>query len=87
MIFQMRANTFCNQITSDILLGDSGGPLACQRRNNCDWYLAGITSFGIECARPNTPAVYARVSFYQSWIIQQINQAPVSPQQTVKLRE
>ena len=83
----MCANTFCNQITFGILLGDSEGPLACQRCNNCDWYLAGITSFGAKCATPNVPGVYARVSFYQSWIIQQTNQAPVTSQQCVKPSE
>lgn len=32
------------------------------------WIQSGIGSFGFGCARPNLPAVYSRVSRYQSWI-------------------
>ena len=35
----------------DICLGDSGGPLMCQRKDNCDWYIAGIVSWSYKCGK------------------------------------
>ena len=52
----------------DLLPGDSGGPLVCQRCTHCEWYLVGITSFGVRCAEPNFPTVYAEVAAYEDWI-------------------
>ncbi|XP_053348809.1 plasma kallikrein-like [Clarias gariepinus] len=46
--------------------GDSGGPLVCQDEST--WYLTGITSWGLDCAKPNIPGVYTRVSYYVPWI-------------------
>ncbi|XP_064480483.1 prostasin-like [Ornithodoros turicata] len=52
----------------DACNGDSGGPLVCPGRKGDAWVLAGITSFGIGCAEPMTPGVYARVSSVLDWI-------------------
>uniref|UniRef100_A0A3B3WSF4 Peptidase S1 domain-containing protein n=1 Tax=Poecilia mexicana TaxID=48701 RepID=A0A3B3WSF4_9TELE len=46
--------------------GDSGGPLVTKQGDR--WIQAGIVSFGVGCAEPNFPAVYARVSQYNDWI-------------------
>uniref|UniRef100_A0A3Q2R305 Peptidase S1 domain-containing protein n=1 Tax=Fundulus heteroclitus TaxID=8078 RepID=A0A3Q2R305_FUNHE len=46
--------------------GDSGGPLVSKQGDR--WIQAGIVSFGIGCAKPFFPAVYARVSQYNNWI-------------------
>ena len=42
--------------------GDSGGPLM------FDGKQAGITAYGLGCAREGYPGVYTRVSAYQDWI-------------------
>ena len=51
----------------DSCQGDSGGPLTCQSSTGPP-ILIGITSFGIGCARPRIPGVYARVYPQSDWI-------------------
>ncbi|KAK4315772.1 hypothetical protein Pmani_013010 [Petrolisthes manimaculis] len=48
-------------------VGDSGGPLQCRARGG-PWIQAGITSWGVGCAKPSYPGVYIRVSDYLDWI-------------------
>ncbi|XP_062416094.1 LOW QUALITY PROTEIN: chymotrypsin-like protease CTRL-1 [Pungitius pungitius] len=55
--------------------GDSGGPLQCKQASS--WIQAGITSFGVPCARAGFPEVYARVSQFQTWITDQVGGANV----------
>ncbi|CAL8404555.1 unnamed protein product [Boreogadus saida] len=50
----------------DSCKGDSGGPLV--GKQGVQWVQSGVVSFGEECASPNIPGVYARVSEYQAWI-------------------
>uniref|UniRef100_H3CB18 Peptidase S1 domain-containing protein n=1 Tax=Tetraodon nigroviridis TaxID=99883 RepID=H3CB18_TETNG len=51
----------------DSCQGDSGGPMMTEG-SDMVWVQVGVVSFGIGCALPNVPAVYARVSRYQDWI-------------------
>ncbi|XP_077406772.1 transmembrane protease serine 9-like [Vanacampus margaritifer] len=55
----------------DTCQGDLGGPLVSHQ--NSVWIQSGIIRFGFDCAQPNQPGVYIRVSRYQSWISSHIS--------------
>ena len=52
--------------TIDACHGDSGGPLMCQQGDK--WYVAGLTSFGRDCAAVGFPGVYANVATLRDWV-------------------
>ena len=57
----------------DSCQGDSGGPLVIYDNNAQRWVQVGVVSFGVGCAQPDYPGVYARVSRYASWINSYVN--------------
>ncbi|KAL0850703.1 hypothetical protein ABMA28_006648 [Loxostege sticticalis] len=59
----------------DACQGDSGGPLLCRDPDDSSrWYVGGIVSWGIKCAHPRLPGVYAYVPKYIPWIHKQIQE-------------
>lgn len=53
----------------DACSGDSGGPLQTTFDEQPGQYqLAGIVSWGVGCARPQSPGVYTRVNQYLRWL-------------------
>ncbi|XP_077430219.1 trypsin-2-like isoform X2 [Vanacampus margaritifer] len=59
----------------DSCQGDSGGPLVSlsEAESNTTRYVQlGVVSFGRGCAFPEVPGVYARVSEYETWILERI---------------
>ncbi|KAJ8394701.1 hypothetical protein AAFF_G00043010 [Aldrovandia affinis] len=54
----------------DACQGDSGGPLVTNQGST--WWLVGDTSWGYGCAQKNKPGVYGNVTFFLSWIYEQM---------------
>ncbi|XP_055638364.1 CLIP domain-containing serine protease B4-like isoform X2 [Toxorhynchites rutilus septentrionalis] len=58
----------------DSCKGDSGGPLMDVIMSNGQkaYYLAGVVSFGKQCAQKDIPGVYTKVNRFSDWILENI---------------
>eukprot|EP00980_Cylindrotheca_fusiformis_P016533 scaffold4954_cov106-Cylindrotheca_fusiformis.AAC.3 len=66
----------------DACYGDSGGPLLIKRENsptNSPDLLVGVTSWGYECADPEFPGIYSRVSDQIGWLTETLCQLSETP--------
>ncbi|XP_043204274.1 phenoloxidase-activating factor 2-like [Amphibalanus amphitrite] len=58
---------------ADTCTGDGGSPLVCPDPTNPDRYiLRGIVAWGIGCGTINVPGVYVDVTYFSTWINNQI---------------
>jgi uncharacterized protein (DUF2141 family) len=62
----------------DACQGDSGGPLLVSSGIPGLWLQTGIVSFGNDCALPNNPGVYTRVSEFNAFLEAQIGRGQAS---------
>ncbi|GJQ69112.1 hypothetical protein Trydic_g6275 [Trypoxylus dichotomus] len=67
----------------DACQGDSGGPLIIAHPSG-HYNLLGITSFGFECAKPDTLGLYTDVTHYLDWIRGKMGDNPPSTPPTIK---
>ena len=67
--FNLGKSMICGgDLDLDTCQGDSGGPLIA----NIDekFTVVGVTSWGLGCGRPNSPGVYADISYHMNFINQ-----------------
>ncbi|XP_058128055.1 phenoloxidase-activating factor 2-like [Anopheles coustani] len=81
--FQLHESFICAQATDTEMLpcrGDSGSPYVVEVSGGSErYYLVGLSSWGYDCNRQNTPTVMTNVAYHRDWIDKVIKQENFNP--------
>ncbi|XP_023159338.1 venom serine protease Bi-VSP [Ceratitis capitata] len=75
---QFDTSVICAGVLSggkDTCQGDSGGPLMIPETAGgaVQFYLIGVVSYGVGCARPQIPGVYTSVQYFVDWVLSKMS--------------
>ncbi|KFB49749.1 AGAP011791-PA-like protein [Anopheles sinensis] len=81
--FQLHQSFICAEAIDTEMLpcrGDSGSPYVVEVSGGSDrYYLVGLSSWGYDCNRQNTPTVMTNVAYHRDWIDKVVKKENLNP--------